>query len=138
MTNHRSVSITRTSAGHFTATNARGGTLDFGDASDDLFSPVELLLTAIAGCSAIDVDIFTTRRAEPSAFDVVAEGDKLRDEQGNHMGPIDVTFTVRFPEGEAGDAARAELPDAVRRSHERLCTVSRTVLLPTEVTMHVD
>ena len=138
MTNHRSVSITRTAAGHFTATNARGGTLDFGDASDDLFSPVELLLTAIAGCSAIDVDIFTTRRAEPTGFDVVAEGDKLRDEQGNHMGPIDVTFTVRFPEGEAGDAARTELPDAVRRSHERLCTVSRTVLLPTEVTMHVD
>lgn len=138
MTNHRSVSITRTAAGHFTATNARGGTLAFGDASDDLFSPVELLLTAIAGCSAIDVDIFTTRRAEPTAFDVVAEGDKLRDEEGNHMGPIDVTFTVRFPEGEAGDAACAELPDAVRRSHDRLCTVSRTVLLPTDVSMHID
>lgn len=138
MDNHRSVSVTRTSAGHFLATNARGGTLAFGDASDDQFSPVELLLTAIAGCSAIDVDIFTSRRAEPTAFEVVAEGDKLRDEQGNHMGPIDVTFTVRFPDGEPGDAARAELPEAVRRSHERLCTVSRTVLLPTDVVMHVD
>lgn len=138
MDNHRSVTIARSSAGHFTATNARGGTLDFGDASDELFSPVELLLTAIAGCSAIDVDIFTARRAQPTAFDVLAEGDKLRDEQGNHMGPIDVTFTVRFPDGPDGDAARAELPAAVRRSHERLCTVSRTVLLPTEVVMHVD
>ena len=83
---HRSVSLTRTSAGRFTATNARGGTLDFGSGEDEQFTPVELLLTAIAGCSAIDVDIFTSRRSEPEQFDVVAEGDKLRDEQGNHMG----------------------------------------------------
>ncbi|MBE7372361.1 OsmC family protein [Dermacoccus barathri] len=135
---HRSVSLTRTSAGRFTATNARGGTLDFGSGEDEQFTPVELLLTAIAGCSAIDVDIFTSRRSEPEQFDVVAEGDKLRDEQGNHMGPIDVTFTVRFPEGEAGDAARKVYPETVQLSHERLCTVSRTVLLPTDVRMQVE
>lgn len=134
---HRSVSLTRTSAGRFTATNARGGTLDFGSGEDEQFTPVELLLTAIAGCSAIDVDIFTSRRSEPEQFDVVAEGDKLRDEQGNHMGPIDVTFTVRFPEGDAGDAARKVYPETVELSHEKLCTVSRTVVLPTEVRMHV-
>lgn len=134
---HRSVSLSRTSAGRFVATNARGGTLEFGSGEDTDFTPVELLLTAIAGCSAIDVDIFTTRRSEPEQFDVVAEGDKLRDAQGNHMGPIDVTFTVRFPEGEGGDAARAVYPETVELSHERLCTVSRTVLLPTDVRMHV-
>ncbi|NHN54726.1 OsmC family peroxiredoxin [Calidifontibacter sp. DB0510] len=135
---HRSVSLQRTAAGKFQAINARGGTLDFGSGGDEQFTPVELLLAAIAGCSAIDVDIFTTRRSEPTQFDVVAEGDKLRDEQGNHMGPIDVTFTVRFPEGEQGDAARAILPKSVHDSHDRLCTVSRTVLLPTDVTMHID
>lgn len=135
---HRKVTLTRTEAGKFTATNARGGTLEFGSGGDDQFTPVELLLTAIAGCSAIDVDIFTSRRSEPEEFTVVAEGDKLRDEQGNHMGPIDVTFTVRFPEGEAGDAARTVYPETVQLSHERLCTVSRTVLLPTDVTMHVE
>lgn len=134
---HRSVSISRTSAGRFLATNARGGTLEFGSGDDTDFTPVELLLTAIAGCSAIDVDIFTTRRSEPTQFDVVAEGDKVRDEQGNHMGPIDVTFTVRFPEGDAGDAARKVYPETVELSHEKLCTVSRTVVLPTEVRMHV-
>ena len=134
---HRSVSISRRSAGRFVATNARGGTLEFGSGDDTDFTPVELLLTAIAGCSAIDVDIFTTRRSEPTQFDVVAEGDKVRDEQGNHMGPIDVTFTVRFPEGDAGDAARKVYPETVELSHEKLCTVSRTVVLPTEVRMHV-
>lgn len=61
----------------------------------------------------------------------------MRDEQGNHMGPIDVTFTVRFPEGDAGDAARKVYPETVELSHEKLCTVSRTVVLPTEVRMHV-
>ena len=135
---HRSVSLVRDSAGRFTATNARGGTLAFGSGSDDDFTPVELLLTAIAGCSAIDVDILTTRRSEPTSFAVTAGGEKLRDDQGNHMGPITVTFEVTFPEGEDGDKARAVLPDAARQSHERLCTVSRTVMLPTEVTTTVE
>lgn len=134
---HRSVSISRTSATKFTATNVRGGTIEFGMGQDADFTPVELLLTAIAGCSAIDVDIFTSRRSEPEVFEVTAEGDKVRDEDGNHMGPIDVTFTVRFPEGEAGDAARKVYPETVALSHDRLCTVSRTVLLPTPVSMHV-
>ena len=52
----RSVSLRRASAGTFVATNVRGGELTFGGA-DDQFSPVELLLVAIAGCTAMDVDV---------------------------------------------------------------------------------
>lgn len=133
----RSVSLVRTAAGTFRATNARGGTLDFGSGGDDQFTPVELLLASIAGCSAIDVDIFTTRRSEPSTFEVTASGEKLRDEQHNHMGPITVRFEVTFPEGPDGDAARAVLPDAVQQSHDRLCTVSRTVQLGAPVAMEI-
>lgn len=110
--------------------------MDFGSGGDDQFTPVELLLAAIAGCTGIDVDILTSRRGEPTRFEVTAEGDKVRDDQGNHMGPIDITFRVDFAEGAEGDAARGVLPDAIRKSHERLCTVSRTVMLPTEVTSH--
>lgn len=130
------VTIARTAPGKFRATNVRGGTLEFGSGGDDQFTPVELLLTAIAGCTGIDVDIFTTRRSEPTQFEVTAEGDKLRDDEGNHMGPIDISFRISFPEGEEGDAARKVLPDAIRKSHDRLCTVSRTVMLPTDVTSH--
>ncbi len=133
----RSVTIARTAPGRFRATNARGGTFDFGSGGDDQFTPVELLLTAIAGCSAIDVDIFTSRRSEPETFEVTASGEKLRDEQHNHMGPITVRFEVSFPEGEQGDAARKVYPDAVAQSHDRLCTVSRTVQLGAEVTMEI-
>ncbi|YAL84631.1 OsmC family protein [Dermacoccaceae bacterium W4C1] len=133
----RSVTLNRTAAGRFRAVNARGGTLEMGSGQDSDFTPVELLLAATAGCSAIDVDILTSRRAEPSRFEVTAAGEKVRDEHGNHMGPLTVTFTVTFGEGEGQDAARAVLPDAVRRSHDRLCTVSRTVELPTAVTTTV-
>jgi putative redox protein len=44
---------------------------------------------------------------------------------------------VEFPASEAGDAAREVLPSAVQRSHDRLCTVSRTVELGTPVTIEL-
>jgi putative redox protein len=92
-----------------------------------------LLLAAIGGCTAIDVDAVTSRRAEPSSFTIEVEGEKIRDALGSRMTDLAVTFKVSFPEGEGGDAARALLPDAVRRSHDSLCTVSKTVELGTPV-----
>ena len=65
-----------------------------------------------------------------------AEGEKLKDERGNHMGGLEVTFTVRFPEGPDGDRAREMLPKAIQMSHDRLCTVTRTVVLGTPVSTH--
>lgn len=130
---HRSISMERVSKGVFDVTNARGGTIRIGGDGAD-FSPVELLLTAIAGCSAIDVDFITVKRAEPVTFTVEASGEKLRDETGsNLMGDLAVRFSVSFPEGEAGDRAREMLPKAVAMSHDRLCTVSRTVELGTPI-----
>ena len=134
----RLVTITRTSAGRYTAVNGRGGKLDFGTGEVEDFTPVELLLVAIGGCTAVDVDVFTTRRAEPEQFVVEVGGEKVRDEGGNRMEDLSVTFRVRFPEGEGGDAARALLPEAVQRSHDRLCTVSRTVELGTPVATRIE
>jgi uncharacterized OsmC-like protein len=133
----RSVEITRESLARFRATNVRGGELNFGMGEDSTFTPVELLLVAIAGCSAIDVDLITARRSEPTSFKVRSAGEKIRDERGNRMSSIDVTFTIRFPEDEAGDAARAALPRAVQASHDRLCTVTRTVELSAPVRDHL-
>ncbi|PXY33479.1 oxidoreductase [Prauserella sp. PE36] len=124
-TSERSVRIERVSAGRYVAHNDRGGTLPIG--GDD-FSPVELLLAAIGGCTAIDTDVATSRRTEPTEFTVAVSGDKVSDrETGNRMENLSVTFHVRFPEGEQGDAARAMLPRTVALSHDKLCTVSRTV-----------
>src|SRR5215469_16747325 len=98
----RRVTIDRVRSGQYTATNARGGTISVGGGDDADFTPVELLLTAIAACTSIDVDIVTSRRAEPDSFQVQVEGTKVRDDKGNHLKDIAVTFSVAFPEGEAG------------------------------------
>ncbi|MGH3165520.1 MAG: OsmC family protein [Trebonia sp.] len=134
---HRQVTIERTANSRYTVTNERGGQITIGSGGTD-FSPVELLLTAIGGCTAIDVDILTSRRAEPDSFQVEVGAEKIRDKSGNHLTDITVTFRVTFPDGEDGDKARAVLPDAVRQSHERLCTVSRTVELGTPVTPRIE
>lgn len=125
----RSIDLSRTGEGHYQATNRRGGVLPIGSGEGTDFTPVELLLAAIAGCSAIDVDLITGKRASPEAFDVRAEGHKVRDEQGNHLVGLKVTFDVRFPEGEGGDRAREVLPRALQQTRDRLCSVGRTVAI---------
>jgi uncharacterized OsmC-like protein len=135
---HRSISMSRWGTGIYLVTNARGGTISIGSGESDDFTPVELLLTAIAGCSAVDVDFITSRLAEPTEFTVTAGGEKLRDEHGNRMGEIEVTFTVRFPDGDDGDLARERLPRAIAQSHDRLCTVSRSVQLGTPIHMREE
>lgn len=134
---HRSVAMTRTAKGTYLVTNVRGGTMSVGGGGESPdFTPVELFLTAMAACSATDVDFITSRIAEPVRFDVTAEGEKLRDGVENHLGDIEVTFTVRFPDGADGDRARARLPRAIEQSRDRLCTVSRTVQRGAPVSMH--
>lgn len=126
---HRGIDLTKIGEGRYKATNPRGGVLPIGSGGDPDFTPAELLLAAIAGCSAIDVDLITGKRAQATGFEVVAEGDKVRDEGGNHLVNLRVTFEVRFPDGEDGDRAREVLPSAIAKSRDRLCTVGRTVQL---------
>ncbi len=135
---HRTLTVERVGAGQFEAVNSRGGRIVFGTGADEEFTPTELLLIAIGGCTAIDIDIITTRRAEPESFEIIVDADKVRDDDGNHLANVEVTYRIRFPAGEAGDNARAVLPDAVRKSHDRLCTVGRTVELPTRITSRID
>ena len=134
----RSVELTRIGEHRFKATNIRGGVLPIGEGEDPDFTPVELLLAAIAGCTAIDVDYITGKRSEPEAFDVHVEGEKVRDDDGNHLQDLRVRFSVTFPEGEGGDRAREMLPKAIAMSHDRLCTVSRTVELGTPIDAAAD
>lgn len=133
----RSVEITRLSLGEYEAVNQRGGRVRFASGEHEAFTPVELLLAAIAGCTAADVDYITVKRSEPATFDVRIRGDKVRDEAGNCVQNIRVAVDLTFPDGEAGEAARAVLPSAVQRSHDRLCTVSRTVELGTPVEVEI-
>jgi len=134
----RTVTVERSAPGVFTVTNTRGGQITFGTGSGAEFTPTELLLAAIGGCTAIDVDILTSRRAEPDSFAVRVDANKIRDADGNRLTDIEVTFQIRFPAGGPGDEARAILPDVVKKSHDRLCTVGRTVETGTPIATRIE
>jgi putative redox protein len=135
---HRVVRVERIGAGEFAAVNSRGGRITFGTGKGSEFTPTELLLAAIGGCTSIDVEILTSRRAEPERFEVQVDADKIRDDDGNRLTGIETTYRITFPAGEQGDAARAILPDVVKKSHDRLCTVGRTVELGTPIGTRIE
>lgn len=126
---HRSVDLVQMGEGRFKATNRRGGVLPIGSGDDPDFTPVELLLAALAGCGAVDLELVTRKRAGFESFLARGEGHKLRDEQGSHLVGLQVTFDVTFPAGADGDRARAVVPRTLQQIEDRLCTVGRTVTL---------
>lgn len=126
---YRTVAVQRTGDFRYAATNVRGGVLAMGSGDDADFTPVELLLAALAGCGAIDLEHLVGKRAPYASFAARTEGHKIRDEQGNHLVDLQVTFDVSFPEGEGGDRAREFLSRALAQIEGRLCSVGRTVQL---------
>lgn len=133
ITKKYNVDVTRVDTGHYRATNAAGATLEFGT-GERLLSPVELLLAAVAGCSAVDVDVVTSRRTEPELFDVHVEGARVNEDGASRLSEVNVEFSLRFPDTDAGRQAQSMVERLVRVSHEKDCTVSRTVENPTNVT----
>jgi putative redox protein len=136
--NVRTVDISRLAKGVYVATNRHGVKMVFGHDNAQMFSPVELMLTAIAGCSGTDIDFITSKRSEPSSFKLRITGDKVRDETGkNHVANISFTVDIDFPDGEEGDAARGVLERAVHQSHDRLCSVSQTIVRGTPIAVTI-
>lgn len=132
----RTASITRTGDMRYTATNARGATLELGDGSSDHFTPVELLLVALAGCTALTADPVVARRADVDRLDVAIRADKIRDDLGSHLVDVEMIVDALFS-GDGAEAARERLPDILRQAEERLCTVSRTVALGTPASVEI-
>ena len=125
----RSVDLHQIGEHRWKATNARGGGVSIGPGDDPDFTPVELLLAALVGCGAADLDLIAGKRAPFETFRARAEGHKVRDDGGSHLVRLTVTYDVTFPEGEGGDAAREVLPRTLAQIQDRLCTVGRTVTL---------
>jgi uncharacterized OsmC-like protein len=128
----RSVELERVGPEAFIARNSRGHAIQVG-AGDNGFTPIELLLVALGGCSGLDLDAILGKRSEFASFTVHTRGDKVRDEGGNHLVNLQITFDAKFPDDEGGNAAREFLPKAMAKSRDWLCTVSRTVQLGTPV-----
>lgn len=129
----RSVHLVRTGPQQYRAENPRGGVISFGEGQDTDFTPVELLLVALGGCNAITIEALT-KRAEPKRFDVAVEGQKRKDaDGGSQLEDLIVTIDIAFDRDEAGQAMADRVPDAIEKSHHKLCTVSRTVERPSPV-----
>jgi putative redox protein len=129
----RYVELTRQRKARYVATNRRGGSIEVGEGDDAAFTPVELLLTALAACTAMDVDYIVGKRAEAESGRLTSSARKVRDDGENYLVDLEVVLDLRYPEGAGGDAARTALPMAVQRSNDRLCTVGRTVQIGTPV-----
>jgi putative redox protein len=129
--------LTQIGEGRYEASNRRGGVLPIGTGDGPDFTPVELLLVALAGCTALDVGAITGKRAVPETFEIQTTGHKVRDDGGSHLVDLEVSISITFPEGGAGDQARDILPRAVQTTADRICTVGRTLQLGTDIRYHV-
>ncbi|MDV2426341.1 hypothetical protein RAE04_06795 [Corynebacterium sp. CTNIH16] len=92
----------------------------------------------VAECSTVNVDIVNSRRAEPKAFDVHVEGDRINEDGASHLSEVHVGFDLSFPDTPEGNQARRMVDNLIRSSHEKDCTVSRTVENPTRVKFSND
>ncbi|WP_026424244.1 OsmC family protein [Actinokineospora inagensis] len=124
----------RTGEHVFTAVNGRGAAVEVGRAGmEGVFSPVELLLAAVAGCVGITAEELVMRRtgAAPrvAASDVRPEGahelDGVRVDVGVDVAGLD-------------QAARDELVAVVNRAVDALCTVTRTLKRSAGVEMEIN
>lgn len=127
-TSTKAITLSRTSLDHYVATSvATGASIEFGS-DPDLLTPPELLLAAIAGCTAIDIDRPASRHAEPDAFrcDVVAPV-TVDPDGAHHLAEITCTWQLRYPDGPEGDLVRTLMPRLFAQAETKLCTVSITV-----------
>lgn len=122
---HR-VDLTRVGTNRYRARNAAGTEIEFGR-GEGLLSPVELLLASVAGCSSIDVDTVSSRRTEFTGFAVAAEGRKVDEDGASRLADIRLNFSLAFPDDEDGRRAAGMVDRLVQLSHDKHCTVSRTV-----------
>lgn len=136
ITKQYSVHMERIGLTHYKATNSRGDSIEFGS-GEGLLSPVELLLAAVAGCASVDVDVVTSRRSEPDKFTVDVEADRVSESGASRLSAVRAAFDVLFPGDEKGQQAQSMVERLIAISHDKECTVSRTVEHSTEVTFSV-
>ncbi|MGI8307244.1 OsmC family protein [Saccharopolyspora hattusasensis] len=118
------VEVTRTGQHTFTATNPRGGEVTIGrEDAPDAFTPGELLLAAIAACSAVTSENLLVRRLGEDAK-VTVHADRTKVPEDKHkFASVQVSFDVDL----SGVEGHGKLVDAVQRAVEKYCTVSRSV-----------
>jgi putative redox protein len=129
------IKVERTEDGRYLATNERGAVIELtGDGSGPYFSPVELLLVAVAGCNIVTTEPLTAQRGHRMATLIAsATAEKI---ERNKLGPVTLSYTAELPAGDA-DAEKV-FKDVAERVEERHCTVSRSLREGTPVNLVLD
>ena len=99
--------------------------------------PKPLMLTSLAGCTAMDVvSILKKMRVELDDFKVTVDGE-LTDEHPKHFTKMIVTYEFW---GKALEASKAKIEKAVNLSEERYCGVSvvykKVMPIESEIILH--
>ncbi len=94
--------------------------------------PKKLMLTALAGCTGVDVVMILKKmKVEPEAFNVIVEGE-LTDEHPKYYHTIKVIYQFK-----GKDLPKSKLEKAVKLSEEKYCGVSavykKAINLVTEI-----
>ncbi len=104
----------------FTGENASGGTVQMGPLDDEPgIGPMQLLLTALAGCTGIDiVSILQKKRINFSDFQVKVQGKRSPD-YPKIWTDIHVTYIIW-----GNEIKKSDVEQAIRLSEEKYCSVS--------------
>ena len=130
MANHATLSLLNVEAGlAFRATAGSGPAIVLDSSrTPEGMSPVEALLCALGGCSAMDViGILRKQRQRVTAYDVIVTGER-RVEHPRRFTRIDVLHRVR---GHGVQAAALE--DAIRLSDTKYCSVHASLAPGVEI-----
>ncbi|GAA1977333.1 OsmC family protein [Catenulispora subtropica] len=129
------IKVERTEDGRYIATNERGAVIELsGDGTGPHFSPVELLLVAVAGCNIVTTEPLTAQRGHRMTTLVAsATSEKI---ERNKLGPVTLRYSAEPPAGDA-DAEKV-FRDVAERVEERHCTVSRSLREGTPVDLVLD
>lgn len=128
------VQLVQMGHGRFKATNAREGVLPIGGGDDPDFTPAELLLAALAGAGAIDLELATRDLAGFETFAAYAEADRVRDADDDRLTGLRVTVDLAFPRGPDGDRAREVVRARLADPGVRFGAAARTISLGEPVT----
>jgi putative redox protein len=92
--------------------------LNSADEMDGAFTPMELFLAALGGCTGMDFQwILSRQRQKLTGLEISVRG-KRRDEDPRYYEEIDLNYTV------FGDGVRREAVErAIRLSQEKYCSV---------------
>ena len=106
----------------FVATSGTGHHLLLDDANGNTAAkPIELVVIALAGCTAFDViNILRKKRQTVTAYEVRCEADQALD-------PPQVFTQVRVHHLIQGEVDPAAVEDAIRLSEEKYCSVGAMV-----------